>query len=123
MKLISWGNSWQKRAIISPRILLARENERQTGKGEENVPGRTEKQGLGPGPSALWSGSCLQSFPFLGTTQTVVGAWLDIQNVSQLKAEVKDGTIITNKASLFTSPVSVFCRNQEADCHQREPAC
>lgn len=65
----------------------------------------------------------LQSFPFLGTTQTVVGAWLDIQNVSQLKAEVKDGTIITNKASLFTSPVSVFCRNQEADCHQREPAC
>lgn len=59
----------------------------------------------------------------LGAEDRSTPAWLDIQNVSQLKAEVKDGTIITNKASLFTSPVSVFCRNQEADCHQREPAC
>lgn len=48
MKLISLGNSWQKRATFSLRTLLARENERQAKEKKTSWAGRKSKAwGLG----------------------------------------------------------------------------
>lgn len=48
MKLISWSNSWQKRATFSPRTLLARENEGQAKEKKTSWAGwKSKAWGLG----------------------------------------------------------------------------
>lgn len=124
MKLISWGNSWQKRETFSPRTPLARENERWAKEKKTPWAGRKSKawgldllhcgQGHVSSPSRSWVPH--KALWVVGAEDRSAPAWRDVQDVSHLKAEVKGGTIITRRG-MFTSPVSVFCRNQ------REPAC
>lgn len=125
MKLISWGNSWRKEQPSAPELSwLERMRDRQRRRKRPEQDGRA-RLGAWTFCSVVRVMSPVLPIPEYHTERAlwVVGAedrsapaWRDVQDVSHLKAEVKGGTIITRRG-MFTSPVSVFCRNQ------REPAC